>query len=110
MAMREGRSRRLGSAILLTAIAVFLSACVTVDEDSSGQEIYEQICSRCHGGDLGGGVGPALGADSDAAARDDGFWTQTITRGRGRMPAFRSTLSDEQIQRVIEYSRDVQGR
>lgn len=107
--MRERRRGRTIAATLLAFLAILASGCISVDDDSTGREIYDQICARCHGSDLEGGVGPALGAGSDAAGRDDTYWVQTITRGRGRMPAFGSTLSDEQIQRVIEYSREVQG-
>lgn len=108
--MREGRSGHWRSAISMALVALAASACVSVDDSATGSEIYDQICSRCHGSQLEGGVGPALGAGSAAADRDDEYWTQTITRGRGRMPAFRSTLTDEQIQRVIDFAREQQGQ
>lgn len=107
--MREGRSGWGRSAVLLALVAL-ASACVSVDDSSTGREIYDQICSRCHGLQLQGGVGPALDADSAAAERDDEYWTQTIARGRGRMPAFQSTLSDDQIQLVVEFAREQQGQ
>ena len=73
--------------------------------DASGQEIYEQVCVTCHGADLNGGVGPAIGVGSNSAAQDDDFLVLTITRGRGPMPSFDATLSDEQIARVVDYLR-----
>ena len=73
--------------------------------DATGPEIYRQVCSNCHGEALEGGVGPAIGAGSNAASQDDDFLLLTITRGRGRMPSFDATLSDDQIARVIEYLR-----
>jgi mono/diheme cytochrome c family protein len=73
--------------------------------DATGQEIYQQVCSNCHGEDLAGGLGPAIGAGSNSADQDDEFLVLTITRGRGRMPSFDSTLSDEQIARLVEYLR-----
>jgi mono/diheme cytochrome c family protein len=76
--------------------------------DATGEEIYQQVCSNCHGDDLAGGFGPAIGAGSNSAEQDDEFLVLTITRGRGRMPSFDSTLSDEQIARVVEYLRDQQ--
>lgn len=77
--------------------------------DASGQEIFQQVCANCHGEDLSGGVGPPVGAGSNAAAQDDDFLVLTITRGRGPMPSFDSTLSDEQILRVVEYLRAQQS-
>jgi mono/diheme cytochrome c family protein len=73
--------------------------------EASGEEIYQQVCANCHGSDLNGGVGPAVGAGSNSAAQDDDFLVLTITRGRGPMPSFDSTLSDEQISRVVDYLR-----
>src|SRR5688572_12793497 len=73
--------------------------------EASGEEIYQQLCANCHGNDLNGGVGPAVGAGSNSAAQDDDFLVLTVTRGRGPMPSFESTLSDEQIARVVDYLR-----
>jgi cytochrome c551 len=77
--------------------------------EASGEEIYEQVCSRCHSADLSGGIGPDIGPGSNASSQDDDFLRLTITRGRGSMPSFDSTLTDEQIDRVIEYVRSRQG-
>ena len=94
---------------LLVIAALALVACSGPDESATGEEIYMQVCSRCHGADLGGGVGPALGPGSDAAELPDEFLIATITDGRGRMPSFRQTLSEAQIERVVEYLLQEQG-
>jgi len=78
--------------------------------DATGEEIYLQLCSNCHGDDLGGRVGPALGSGSTAAEHPDTFLEATILDGRGRMPSFRSSLDDDQLERLIGYIREVQGR
>lgn len=97
---------RLGA---LLVAALLLSACATrPSPDAGGEEIYELLCARCHGDDLGGGVGPALGPGSEAAASSDEFLRTTITRGRGRMPSFGHTLSEAQVERVIEFLREAQ--
>ena len=95
---------------LIAACLLVLIACADPPPpDASGQEIYQQLCANCHSADLNGGVGPAIGAGSNSAAQDDEFLVLTITRGRGPMPSFDSTLSDEQIARVVEYMRAEQG-
>lgn len=94
---------------ILVAVALTASACGGPAEDATGEDIYLQVCARCHGADLGGGVGPALGAESGAADRSDEFLVDTVTHGRGRMPSFSQTLTDGQIERVVAYLRTVQG-
>ena len=76
--------------------------------DATGQQIYQELCSNCHGEDLEGAVGPAIGAGSNTAEQADDFLVLTITKGRGRMPSFDSTLTDDQIARVVEYVRERQ--
>lgn len=93
----------------LTAVALLMAACAKPPPlDASGLEIYEQVCSNCHGQDLSGAIGPDIGPDSNAASQDDAFLRLTITRGRGSMPSFGSTLAEEQIDRVIDYLRSRQ--
>lgn len=93
------------------AVAIILLACACtqpVPEDASGEEIYAELCARCHGADLEGAVGPALGPGSNAATEDDEYLEFTITNGRGRMPSFPS-LDDAQLQRLVDYLREKQG-
>ena len=97
--------------ILATLMLILIgSGCSTdIALDADGQEIYSALCTRCHSSDLSGGVGPALGAGSDVANQPDTYLTQTITSGLGRMPAFRSTLTSEQVQRVVDFLRTNQA-
>jgi len=86
--------------VLLT---LTISACSSEEQAqySTGEEVYQARCSSCHGGDLSGRVGPALNAESSAASMPDSYWVQTITKGKGSMPAQR--LNDEEVSLVIEY-------
>jgi mono/diheme cytochrome c family protein len=91
---------------IIVVCLVLIAACADPPPpEASGEEIYRQLCANCHGNDLNGGVGPAVGAGSNSAAQDDDFLVLTVTRGRGPMPSFESTLSDEQIARVVDYLR-----
>ncbi len=67
----------------------------------TGEEIYTARCSACHGPNLEGRVGPALHKESVAAKMPDSYWVQTITMGKGSMPAVR--LNDNEVQLVIDY-------
>lgn len=96
--------------MLLVALAL-VSACSvrTLPADATGEQVFNSICARCHGADLAGGIGPALGQGSKAAQMTDGFYRTTIRYGMGRMPSYGSTLTDQQVERVIEYVRQRQG-
>jgi mono/diheme cytochrome c family protein len=98
---------------LLLAALVFgtLSACVgRPPDDATGEEIYLQLCANCHGDSLQGAVGPSLGAGSDAANQPDEFLKVTITEGRGRMPSFQSSLSSDQVDRLVSFIREEQAK
>jgi mono/diheme cytochrome c family protein len=85
-----------------------LAACRAPAPDATGEETYRQLCRSCHGEDLAGGVGPALGPGSNASEQDDEFLELTIMRGRGRMPAFGSSLGADQLDRLIGFIRERQ--
>lgn len=98
---------------LYVLILVFLVAAGCTGrppQDATGEEIYLQLCSNCHGDDLEGRIGPALGSGSTAADHPDTFFEATILDGRGRMPSFRTSLDDDQLVRLIAYLREVQGQ
>ena len=96
--------------IAIGVISLSLAACVgRPPSDATGEEIYLQLCSNCHSATAAGGIGPSLGAGSEAAQQPDEFLRVTITQGRGRMPSFASTLDAQQIDRLISYVREVQA-
>lgn len=94
---------------IVALTALVLAACSPggPPEDASGREIFARLCANCHGADLGGAMGPALGPGSNAASEDDEYLEFTISNGRGRMPSFAS-LDEAQLDRLVEYIREVQ--
>jgi len=97
--------------VLASLLVGMLSACVgRPPEDATGEEIYLQLCANCHGDSLQGAVGPSLGPGSGSASQPDEFLRVTISQGRGRMPSFQSSLSDEQVERLIGFIRQEQGQ
>lgn len=102
---------RQSIAVLLLAalLLIWIGSCTARPApDATGEEIYSQLCSSCHAEDLSGGIGQPLGSGSNAAEQDDAFLELTISRGRGRMPSFSGTLSEDQIGRLIDYLRQEQ--
>ncbi|MDH3247544.1 MAG: cytochrome c [Acidimicrobiia bacterium] len=96
--------------VLGTCVLFLLAACTgPPDPDATGAELYTQFCARCHASDLSGGVGPAMGAGSELVERPDSYVTSAITNGRGSMPAFTRTLSEDHVQRLVDFIRSEQG-
>lgn len=71
-----------------------------------GAEIYGASCARCHGADGGGGIGPQLSDGAVVEAfPDPADEVAVVTDGRGSMPAFGGSLSETEIQQVVDYTR-----
>ena len=94
-------------------VAAALSACSgevvlpdNADEEIiQGWEVYRGRCVQCHGADGGGGIG--LNLQNIEERRTDDEQRTVITNGRRRMPAFGATLSDDDIDAVIRFTREV---
>lgn len=97
---------------LLLVAALLVSACGPgVEDDASGPGVYAAVCARCHADNLLGGFGPPLvGPDSPSLERPREFLVQTVERGLGRMPGFAGSLSEDQIDRVVDFILEQQGR
>lgn len=65
--------------------------------DIDGAAIAQKSCIGCHGGDLTGGMGPALTGGLDAEHVKD-----VVMNGQGQMPA-QSQLSEAEAQAVADY-------
>ncbi|MFC7063332.1 cytochrome c551 [Halobacillus seohaensis] len=68
----------------------------TADVDvAAAEEVYEQSCASCHGGDMGGNVGPAL-TDVGANYSSEEI-AKIIHEGKGDMPAQNVEEADAQL-------------
>ena len=73
--------------------------------DDVGATVYRQRCAACHGGSGEGGSGPSMVDVDERLSRDEHV---TVVRdGKGNMPAWQDTLTDEEIEAVVDYERDV---
>ncbi|WP_079478186.1 c-type cytochrome [Halobacillus salinus] len=81
-------------------------------EDSSGEEggdmvdaeaaesVFQNNCASCHGGDLGGGVGPSLQEVGSKYSADE--IVDIIKNGKGQMPK-QGAVSDDDAQLVASW-------
>jgi mono/diheme cytochrome c family protein len=102
--------RRQGGALILLGLALTACSVGRPPADATGPEIYRLLCANCHGADMSGGLGSPLGPGSLSASQPDSFLEVSIMRGRGRMPSFASSLNQEQLARLIDHIREVQGQ
>jgi mono/diheme cytochrome c family protein len=72
----------------------------------TGQQIYQASCAVCHGQDGEGGIGPELGGGAVVESfPDEADQIVVVTNGRGAMPSFGRTLSTQEIEAVVAYTR-----
>ena len=95
--------------LVVMLVAVVLTACRDASADKYGADLFGVTCAHCHGSDLGGGVGPPLGAGSGAASLTDEQIAGVTNIGPGAMPTFGGRLSVEQIASLVDYLREEQG-
>lgn len=74
---------------------------------AEGQELYKQLnCYGCHGMRGGGGMGPNL--TDNAWQTGDGSDMSLLTQirdGRGKMPAYKEVITDDQAWKLIAFIR-----
>lgn len=99
------------SRVYILVLVVLATACSVSrpDPDATGEEIYQLLCSNCHAEDMSGGpLGPSLGPGSNSARQPDSFSEFAIVHGKGSMPSFGSVLTDDQVDLLVAYMREVQ--
>ena len=73
-----------------------------------GRSVYGASCSNCHGADGQGGTGPEL-RNGHVAERypDVEDEIAVVTNGSRGMPSFQVRLSEDEIEAVVRYTREV---
>jgi mono/diheme cytochrome c family protein len=91
----------------LVATSVARSQAVATADISAGAVLFRDNCARCHGANLEGtGKAPALAEIRTKKHWTDERITNRILSGAGKkMPAFRGSLTEDQIRQLIAYLR-----
>lgn len=76
-----------------------------------GEKTYNNVCIACHqAGGMGvKGVYPTLAGDPFVKLTDPKVVISTVLNGRGGMPRFDDSFSDEQIAAIVSYIRSAWG-
>ena len=100
--------RRLSASIAVAALVI--SACGGSTEGKLGVELFEGTCATCHRPDgSGAGSFPAINAGSKAAGFTDEQIAGVIRAGPGAMPSFQKKLTEEQIESLVSFLRQLPG-
>jgi mono/diheme cytochrome c family protein len=94
-------------AIVLAFAAVGSAQDPQPDQAAAGAVLFHDHCAKCHGVNLEGTKkGPALDKIRTKKYWTDEKITNRINNGAGsKMPAFKDSLSSDQIQQLIAYLR-----
>jgi len=98
------------------AAALRNPAAVSEVNITAGRKLYRQHCNYCHGDDMRGMTAEAAGLSKAAPdliknlkMHSEGGFFWKIREGRGDMPAFKETLTDEEIWSIVTAIKQAAG-
>jgi cytochrome c6 len=97
------------SCLLILALALVLPA-FSVAADS-GPDLFATKCAACHGKD--GSASTPMGKNlkirdlrlAVVQKQSDKDLTETVSKGKGKMPAYSGKLTDDQIKELVKFIR-----
>ena len=95
------------------ALAAVLSMAGVAGFAQAGQDTYKAKCQSCHGatGMADSGAGKAMKvkpvSDPEVKKMSAADMIAVTTDGKGKMPAYKGKLTDEQIKAAVEYYRSL---
>jgi mono/diheme cytochrome c family protein len=108
--------KELGKAVL--ALSMFIiTAMIIQPSPASGngtgeaENLFKAKCAVCHGADLSGNtaMGKKLGIRdlraSEVQAQSDAQLQSIIAKGKGKMPGYEKSLSQQQISQLVAFIR-----
>jgi len=103
---------RAGS-ILLSMVSILFLFAVSVRAQGDKATVYKTKCAMCHGPDGSASTPMAKSLKirdfrlPEVQKQTNAELTQIITKGKGKMPAFESKVSKEQIEQLVAYVREL---
>ena len=98
--------------LVLAALVLTIGASSFAEQNDKAASAFKGNCASCHGDD---GAGTALGKAMQAPdlrsepvqKLSDTEMTKAISDGKNNMPAFKATLSADQIQSLVKHVRSL---
>jgi cytochrome c6 len=99
---------RFSSLALLVVAAFAIGSASVAAQDAAST--YKAKCVVCHGADgKGSNMGQKMGThdftSADVQKESDAQLTDTIAKGKGKMPAYEGKLKDTEIKDLVAYIR-----
>jgi cytochrome c6 len=124
IAMTQNKTQHhlvFGSAILLmlfVGLALFVVSIVRADpgpDSAASSATFRTECAMCHGQDgAGSEVGKSMNVpdlrSSVVQKLPDAQLAQIISDGKGGMPSFKNSLSDDQVHSLVAHLRSLRGK
>jgi mono/diheme cytochrome c family protein len=79
-------------------------AATAAGEAPRGEALFAEHCAACHGPSGAGGIAPSLVGIADRLTLDAQL--AIVRDGRGRMPAFGESISEDDVAAIVEYTRE----
>jgi cytochrome c6 len=101
----------LRTGFLAAAVLLLLGAPLHAQGD--GAALFKTKCAACHGADGSGdtAMGKTLKIrdlrSADVQKQTDAQLTEITNTGKGKMPAYKGKLTDEQIKQLVAVIRDL---
>ena len=94
--------------VLQIAFFMVVTSFIQPNQQIIGKEVFEKNCSKCHGKD---GTKKAFGVKSlEKSQLTTAESFNIITNGKGKMPSWKGTLTNEQINQVVEYIEELRKK
>ena len=95
----------IGSVLVLSLVLLFIGFSTDNQDLPDGEAIYKIQCTLCHGSDGNLGVSGSEKLPESTLNLEQRI--EVITYGRGKMNAFNTILSDEEIEAVARYTMNL---
>src|SRR5450432_1799259 len=95
--------------IALVGLVLALAVPMIATAQAPGADTYKAKCAMCHGADgsASTGMGKSMGlkplGSPEVQKMSDADMTALVTNGKGKMPASKGKLTDDEISAVVKY-------
>lgn len=92
-------------------VCAFMALAIVSARADDGGSLFKAKCAGCHGPDGKGAtsMGKMLKlrdmSSEDVQKQADAALTDIITNGKGKMPAYKGKLTDDQIKQIVGFIR-----
>jgi len=96
----------------IVAVMAIAAVAWTTPAFAAAADTYKSKCAMCHGADgKSSAIGQKMGAHDFSSAevqgQSDAQLTETISKGKGKMPGYEKSLSAADIKGLVAYVREL---